>query len=168
MKRNFVAPLTAGILLALAGTAQAATRTTTFNVSASVIDNCVISVSDLAFGTFDGTANLQSTSTVTLRCSSGTDYTVDLSAGSSGNVTARTMTSATSSVPLRYNLYTDAAPYTTVWANGLSGTGRASGLGSGMGTPITHTVYGFLALADNLGQIDAGSFNDVITATITY
>jgi spore coat protein U-like protein len=128
----------------------------------------VISVSDLAFGTFDGTANLQSTSTVTLRCSSGTDYTVDLSAGSSGNVTARTMTSATSSVPLRYNLYTDAAPYTTVWANGLSGTGRASGLGSGMGTPITHTVYGFLALADNLGQIDAGSFNDVITATITY
>jgi len=168
MKRTIVAPLTGAVLLALAGAAQAATRTATFNVSATVADNCVISAGDLALGVFDGTADLASTSTITVRCSNGTDYTVDLSPGSSGNVAARTMTSATSSVPLRYNLYTDPAPYTTVWANGQNGTGRASGLGSGMGTLITHTVYGFLALADNLGQIDAGSFNDVITATITY
>jgi spore coat protein U-like protein len=92
---------------------------------------------------------------------------LDLSAGSSGDAAARTMTSATSSVPLEYNLYTD-VDHQTIWANGQNSTGRASGLGEGMGSPITHTVYGFLALADNLGQIDAGSYSDVITATITY
>jgi spore coat protein U-like protein len=167
MKRNFVAPLTAGILLALAGTAQAATRSTTFTVSATVLDNCLVSAGDLNLGTFDGSADLASTSTITVRCSNDTDYTVDLSAGSSNNVLARTLTSATSSVPLAYNLYTDVA-HSTVWANGLNGTGRASGLGAGMGTAITHTVYGFLDADLNVGQIDAGSFSDTITATITY
>jgi len=80
MKRTIVAPLTGAILLALAGTAQAAaTRTTTFNVSATVVDNCVISAGDLSLGVFDGTTDLASTSTITVNCSNGTDYTVDLS-----------------------------------------------------------------------------------------
>jgi len=167
MKRNFVAPLTAGILLALAGTAQAATRQATFTVSATVVDNCLVSAGDLNLGTFDGNADLASTSTITVRCSNNTDYTVDLSAGSSGNVLNRTMTSATSSVPLTYNLYTDPL-HSQVWADGTGTTGRASGLGTGMANTLTHTVYGFLEAAVNLGQVDAGSYSDTITATITY
>lgn len=167
MNRTIVAPITAGILLAVAGAAQAATRTTTFNVSATVLDNCVISAGDLSFGTFDGSADLANTSTITVRCSNGTDYTVDLSPGSSGSYANRTMTSATSAVPLVYNLYTDTL-HSSIWGNGLNGTSRAADFGEGMGTPVTHTVYGLLEAADNQGQIDAGSFSDVITATITY
>ena len=93
MKRNFVAPLTAGILLALAGTAQAATRQATFTVSATVVDNCVVSAGDLNLGTFDGNADLASTSTITVRCSNNTDYTVDLSAGSFSDTITATITS---------------------------------------------------------------------------
>lgn len=167
MKRTIAAPLAGAVLLALAGTAQAATRTTTFNVSATVVDNCVINAGDLSFGTFDGTADLANTSTITVRCSNGTDYTVDLSPGSSGNYANRTMTSVDSSVPLVYNLYTDTL-HSTIWGDGLNSTGHAADVGEGMGTLLTHTVYGLLEAASNQGQIDAGSFSDVITATITY
>jgi len=167
MNRKNVALLTAGIALALAGTAQAATRTSTFNVTATVNTNCVITTPDLDFGTFDGLADTSSTSTITVRCSNGTPYTVDLSAGLSGNVADRTMTSGSSAVPLRYNLYTNAA-HTQIWGNGQDSTFRASGTGAGMGTARTHTVYGFLAALDNQGEVDAGSYLDVITATVTY
>jgi spore coat protein U-like protein len=77
------------------------------------------------------------------------------------------MTSATSSVALDYNLYTDAL-HSQVWADGTGTTGHASGVGTGMANALTHTVYGFLEAAANLGQVDAGSFSDTITATITY
>jgi spore coat protein U-like protein len=165
MKKHLVAPLTAGILLALAGAAQAATKTATFNVSATVVDNCTISAGALNLGTFDGTNNLTANSTSTVRCSNGTDYTVDLSAGSSGSFANRTLTNGSNS--LVYNLYT-AGDYQTVWGNGQNGTGRASDIGEGMGNPITHTVHGRLLASQNQGAIDAGDYSDTITATITY
>ena len=165
MKKYLIAPVTAGILLALAGAAQAATKTATINVSATVVDNCTIGAGALNLGTFDGTNNLASTSTITVRCSSGTDYTVDLSTGSSGSYANRTLTSGSNS--LIYNLYT-AGDYATIWGNGQNSTGRASDVGEGMGTAITHTVHGRLLASQNQGAIDAGDYSDTITATITY
>ena len=78
-------------------------------------------------------------------------------------------TTSTSGVPLVYNLYTSNA-YTTVWGDNSPGTGRISGFGAGMavGNAITHVVYGQLLASDNTGAIDAGAYNDTITATITY
>lgn len=165
MNKHLIAPLTAGILLALAGAAQAATKTATINVSATVVDNCTIGAGALNLGTFDGTNDLFSTSTITVRCSNGTDYTVDLSTGSSGSYANRTLTNG--GLSLVYNLYT-AGDYGTVWGNGLNSTGRASDVGEGMGTAITHTVFGRLLSSQNQGPIDAGTYNDTITATITY
>ena len=170
MNRKNVALLTAGVLLALAGTAQAATRTASFVVSATVNDNCLISAGDLTFPAFDGTNSPTSTSTITVRCSSGTDYTVDLSQGSSNDYAAREMVNnlSTTGTPLVYNLYTSNA-YTTIWGdNSTGGTGHISALGAGMGTPVAHTVYGRVLASDNTGDIDAGSYSDTITATITY
>ncbi len=58
MFRNSIVPITAGVMLALAGSAQAAgTRTTTFPVTATVASNCLInSASAMAFGNYDGSA----------------------------------------------------------------------------------------------------------------
>ena len=167
MNKHLIAPVTAGILLALAGAAQAATKTATINVSANVVDNCIISAGALSLGTFDGTNDLTGTSSVTVRCSNGTDYTVDLSPGSSGSHASRTLTNGAFS--LVYNLYT-AGDFQTIWGNGQNGTGRASGLGLGMGATnaITHTVHGRLLASQNTGAIDAGAYTDTITATITY
>ena len=167
MNRKNVALLSAGVLLALAGTAQAATRTASFQVSANVVDNCIISATALNLGTFDGTNNLTASAPITVRCSSGTDYTVDLSTGSSGSYAARTLVNG--AYTLVYNLYTSNT-YGTVWGDTTSGTGRISGLGTGMavGNAFTHNVYGQLLAANNTGAIDAGSYTDNITATITY
>lgn len=167
MNRKLVAPIAAGILLALSGAAQAATKTATINVSASVVDNCVISAGALNLGTFDGTNDLTANSSITVRCSNGTDYTVDLSPGSSGSYANRTLINGAYS--LVYNLYTG-NDYQTIWGNNQNSTGRISGLGTGMGptNAITHTVYGRLLASQNTGAIDAGSYADTITATITY
>lgn len=165
MKKYLIAPVTAGILLALAGVAQAATKTATINVTATVVDNCTISAGALNLGTFDGTNNLTASSDITVRCSNGTDYTVDLSPGSSNSYTNRTLVSGANS--LIYNLYT-ASDYATIWGNGQNSTGRASDVGEGMGNAITHTVFGRLLASQNQGAIDAGDYADTITATITY
>lgn len=167
MNKHLIAPLTAGILLALAGAAQAATRTATINVSANVVDNCIISAGALNLGTFDGTNDLAANSNIVVRCSIGTDYTVDLSTGTSGSYANRTL--ANGAFSLVYNLYT-ANDYQTIWGNNQNGTGHASGLGAGMGTTnaITHTVYGRLLATQNQGPVDAGTYSDTITATITY
>ena len=104
MSMKIIAPIAAGVLLALAGAAQAATKTAGFQVSANVTTNCVISAADLILGTFDGTNNLTSTSAITVRCTNRTGYVVDLSTGSSGSFANRTLVNGGSS--LVYNLYT--------------------------------------------------------------
>ena len=167
MRKHVYAPIAAGIVLALAGTAQAATRTATINVSATVVDNCIISAGALNLGTFDGTNNLTANTDIVVRCSAGTDYTLDLSTGGSGSYTNRTL--ANGAYSLVYNLYT-ANDYATIWGDTTGGSGRVSGFGAGMGVDdaINHTVYGRLLASQNTGAIDAGSYSDTITATITY
>ena len=52
-----IAPLAAGVLVALSGAAQAAgTATTSFGVSASVAANCIVTAVPMPFGAYDGTA----------------------------------------------------------------------------------------------------------------
>jgi len=165
MRKIYVAPIAAGLLLAVAGTAQAATKTAGFQVSANVVTNCVISAADMNLGTFDGTNNLASTSAITVRCTNGTDYDVDLSTGSSGSFANRTLVNGGSS--LVYNLYT-AGDFATIWGDTTSSTGRLGGTGAGMGTAQTLTVHGRLLASQNTGAIDFGTYADSITATITY
>lgn len=165
MRKHVIAPIAAGVLLAVAGTAQAFTKTASFQVSANVVTNCVISATNLNLGTFNGTNDLASTSAITVSCTNGTGYVVDLSTGASADYTARSL--ANGAFRLYYNLYT-AGDYATIWGDNSPGTGRLGGTGSGMANQDTLTVHGRLLAADNTGPIDAGAYVDSITATITY
>jgi spore coat protein U-like protein len=167
MRSSLLTPVAAGVLLALTGTAQAATKSSTFQVTATVSKNCVMSAAALNLGTFDGTNDLTASSNITVNCTSGTLFTVDLDKGSSASYAMRTLKNGTD--VLNYNLYTTNT-YSTVWGDTTGGTGRASGTGAGMGAPQaqTLTVYGRLQAVDNTGAIAAGTYNDTITATITY
>lgn len=166
MRRQILAPVTAGVLLALAGTAQAATKSTTFQVTANVLENCTIVASDLDFGALTIDTDATAQSTITVRCTSGTDYVVNLSGGGSGDALDREMT-GTGAITVHYNLFTDAA-HLSVWGDGLGGTSNGGGLGAGMANAQSLTVYGLLPANLNAGQVEADNYSDTITATIVY
>lgn len=165
MRRQIIAPVVAGVLLGLAGTAQADQKSTTFEVSANVKKNCIITAGNLAFGDWTVETDATSTSTITVRCTSGTTYEVNLDAGQNagGDINLRQM-AGPGSVNVRYNLFTDAD---AIWGNGSTGD-NDGGTGAGMGSAQSLTVTGKLAVADNQGAIEPGLYTDTVTATIVY
>lgn len=165
MRRQIMAPATAGVLLALAGAAQADQKSTTFEVSANVKKNCLITAGNLAFGDWTVETDASSTSTITVRCTNGTAFVVNLDAGAyaSGDITQRQM-DGPGTVNLRYNLYTAG---NLLWGNGTTGA-NDGGTGAGMGSPQSLTVTGKLLTADNQGAIQPGLFTDTVTATVVY
>jgi spore coat protein U-like protein len=168
MSRQIIAPIAAGVLLAMVGAAQAATKTASFNVTASVGRNCVIGATPLALGEFVGDNDLQVNSSILVRCTAGTAYDIALSTGGSGDYTAREMAFGTD--VLVYNLYTDGT-FGDVWGDGSGATNTVGGLGAGMaiGSQVSHPVVGRLLASDNTGAISAGlGYTDTIVATITY
>jgi spore coat protein U-like protein len=166
MPRHSIAPIAAGILLAFAGSAEAATKTTTFGVSASVAANCLVSATNLGFGTYTGVAQLTGTSNVNVNCTKNSAYSLALSAGN-GTYATRLLANGTNN--LQYNLYTTAAA-TSIWGDGTASTAVVAGTGAGMAAAnqITHTVYG--VLPDNVTNETqpVGTYNDTITVTVTY
>jgi spore coat protein U-like protein len=167
--RNFKMPscVAAGVLLALAGGAEAATRTTTFNVTANVTANCEVAATDLLFGAFDGAIDINSTSTVGVRCTAGSPYTVALNIGTGGgSFAARTLASGGDT--LIYNLYRNAAR-TEIWGDGTASTFTVAGTGLGMTVPntVNHTVFGALPAAGN-ENAPIASYASTIQVTVTY
>ena len=168
MRKQVIAPLAAGVLRALAGAAQAATKTASFTVNASVGKNCVISAGNINFlDPFVGDNDLTAAGDIEVRCTSGTAYSIALSAGSSNDFTAREMVRGTD--VLVYNLFTDNT-YGAIWGDDSGTTDVVSDVGEGMAlaNAIPHTVYAQLLAADNEGPVSAGAYSDTIVATITY
>jgi len=148
-------------IAAAAVPALASTATTTFNVTATVQATCLISASNLGFGTYTGSA-IATTTTLSVTCTNGTTYNVGLNAGTSAGATvsARAMTGPGAAI-LDYALYQDSG-HSTNWGNTV-GTDTKSGTGNG--SAQTLTVYGNLT---GNQYPTPGSYSDTITATITY
>jgi spore coat protein U-like protein len=166
MRKQIVAPLAAGVLLAFAGAAQAASKTASFTVSATVGKNCTISAANLALGEFVGDNNLTAQSNITVRCTNGTAYSIALDDGVTGSYAGRRMVGPGGNF-LVYNLYTDNT-YGAVWGDDTGTTDVVGDVGTGMANALTETVYGRLLAADNVGPVDVGAYSDTIVATITY
>jgi spore coat protein U-like protein len=129
------------------------------SVTETILKNCMVTATNLAFGTYLATATSTSTSTISVTCTNTTPYNVGLSGGASGNVAARTMINGTH--VLKYSLF-QKSTYTTNWGNTV-GTDTEAGTGNGLVQPLT--VYGQLLS----GQfVQAGAYSDTITATVTY
>jgi len=169
MSMKIIAPIAAGVLLAMAGAAQAATKTDGFNVTATVAKNCSINATDMGFGSFDldDVTDRSATSSIVVRCTKGTAYTVLLSTGGAPDYTTRLMSNGTDT--LAYNLYVDSAVTAAIWGDGTGSTSVVGGSGDGMGTTQarTITVHGRVPA---LGNEDAtpGDYTDSIIATVSY
>lgn len=122
---------------------------------------CTVTIVDVAFGDYDvfTTAATTTTGQVGVNCTSGTDYTISLSAGF-GTFTSRVMTGGGNG--LDYNLFSD-PQHLTVWGDGTSGSVTVNGAGTGSNT--AYTVYGLIPAQQN---VPAGSYSDTITVTVTY
>ena len=154
----------AAVSVALASIASAATATADFTVKIQITSECLInSASDLDFGSTGVIATaIPGTSTLGIQCTSGTAYSVGISAGAGvgATVAARKMTGP-SSQTVQYSLYRDAS-HTLVWGISI-GSNTLAGTGDGANQIIT--VYGLVPVQTTSG---IGSYTDTVTATVTY
>ena len=159
------------IALVVATPMFAATASTNLDVTATVVANCTIATTPVAFGVYDPlvanattpAGDKAATGTVAVACTKGsTGLRIDLDNGG-GAPGARRMTGPGADV-LTYDLYTDAA-HNVRW-------GAGAGIGGGLAIPDapskavrTYNVYGLLPGGQD---IIPGSYADVVIATINY
>ena len=158
--------LTYGFFLLLAPGCAALTTSAGsfgFTASATVVNNCLISATNVAF-TSTGVLSsaLNASGAITARCTNGDAYQIALSSGLSGSVAARQMQRTGGGGAVNYQLYTDAA-HTSAWGDGTVGTTMATGTGSGNAVSIT--VYGRVPAQTTPMP---GNYSDTITATISF
>ncbi len=165
--KHFTAAALAVAAASLVATAQAATTTTTFHATITITESCSFSATsdDVAFGSVARSSTKNATGNLYVTCSTGTPYAIALDNGSNGtgNITAtsRLMKNGTLSVP--YGLYADNG-YANLWGDGTNSTVTKSGTGTA--TQQTIPVYGQVTTAAT--NVAAGTYTDIVTATLTY
>lgn len=134
-----------------------------FTASATVVNNCLISASNVAFGTAGVlSSSLTATGSISATCTNGDAFRISLNSGSSGNVAARALQRQGGGGAVNYQLYTDSAR-SIPWGDGTAGTSMVTGTGSGNAQAIS--VYGKVpAQATPV----PGNYSDTITATIAF
>jgi spore coat protein U-like protein len=163
MKRILLTPLCAAALGMLASTGQAATATTTFQVTATVTTSCSVTANPLAFGNYSPGAASNATTTVAVTCSRTLPYTIGLDQGTGTGATtaARVMTLAGGGGTLAYGLFQNAAR-STAWGN-TAGTDTLAATGTG--AVQNFPVYGQIAAGQSSA---AGAYADTVTVSINY
>jgi spore coat protein U-like protein len=156
-------PTLISLLLCLfAVEAQAATATSTFQVQINIQATCVVSgATDMNFGNVGVlAANIDTTSTITVQCTTTTPYTVSLNAGTNGgSVTTRQMSGSGGLV--NYTLSRDASR-TLNWGETI---GSDTVAGTGNGANQAYTVYGRVPPQTTPSPT---LYTDLITVTVTY
>lgn len=166
------------LILMLAGAAVAGSavagptpQTGSFNVTATVAASCRITASpDLAFGAYDpadvnNTANLDGQSSISVRCTRGTNANVALgeganaAGGSTAAVPLRQMASGTER--LRYDIFRNAGR-TDVWG---AGANAATFTSASSITPTTLQTYGRIPAGQDVA---AGSYTDTVAINVTF
>ena len=169
MKRILIPAMAAGSFFA-AGAAQAGTASTTMGVNMTVASSCTVSATAVDFGTqtiidMSGTLNETTPGVLTVTCTNGEDYSIELSAGGGAGATfaTRKMTGGPGgTATINYTLYTSSGR-TTVWGDGTASSGTVSGTGTG--DPQTINVHAQVPQQNNVG---VGSYTDTVTVTVNY
>jgi spore coat protein U-like protein len=127
--------------------------------------SCTISVTSVAFGTynvFTSTAD-DSTGTITYRCNSAAaNISVSLSNGSSTTFSPRTLRQG--SETLQYNLYLNAAR-TQIWGDGTGGTSVYTQANPPNNSNVNLTIYGRIPAQQD---VSAGNYTDTVSAVINF
>ncbi len=147
-----------------ASSAQAQTVQSVMDVTATVVEACAVTTSDLAFGSYDPTAidPTDATANIVVACTPGTIFTVALDQGTTLGATITDRRMANGVDILRYQLFSDAAR--------LNNFGATPGLDAlpaqtSTATPAIIPVFGRVAPQQN---VPPGEYRDVVTVSVTY
>jgi spore coat protein U-like protein len=137
------------------------------HVAPATAEACTISVTSVAFGTYDTlspTAD-DGTGALTVACHPSVSAPiVTIEAGLSGSILGRQMYSG--ATPLGYNLYSDAA-HAILWGNGVVGSAvtLTGGVVSGGQRRFNRTIYGRIPALQNVAT---GVYSDSLVITVTF
>lgn len=166
--RKILSATMAGAALLAGVNANAATTTTSFLVSATVLKACLVSAGAFNFPNYTpGLGAVTGSSGINVNCTKTTPFTVALNAGTTAGGTFVQRLLGNGANTLQYNLYTTNT-YATVWGDGGGATATQPGTGSGLGTAVPFTVYG--QLPDSPANQSAAplTYTDSITVTVTF
>jgi spore coat protein U-like protein len=162
MKRVLTIAMTAALAMSGGQSAMAAQATATLGVSMTVTSQCVTSApTALNFGSVGSlTSNVDTQTSISVQCTSGTPYNVALAVGTANAATAaaRKMASGTSTVT--YALYSDPAR-ATLW--GDTSANWVSGSGNGFSQSLN--VYGRVPVQSMPAP---GTYTDTVTVQVNY
>ena len=157
---------TAGVVAATlcAAPAFAGTATGSMAVSALVLESCTVVATPMLFGALTevGSANVDSTATLTLTCTPNADFYIGMNDGTNASSGQRRLKHSANAEFLNYNLYIDAGR-SQPWGN-TAGTNTKPGTAP-LGTSI-HTVYG--QIPAGVAGVSAGAYADTVTVTVTF
>jgi len=145
--------------------AQAAEASTDFNVTITITATCditTVAATDVNFGSVASSAiNTDNAGSLTVNCTPGTSYNIALNEGDNGT-TANDRAMTDGSVEVPYQLYRNAARGAgDIWGSTI-GTDTLTGTGSG--ATQSYPVFGRVPSAN----FPAGTYSDVVTATVVY
>jgi spore coat protein U-like protein len=127
--------------------------------------SCTISVTSVAFGTYNvfTTTADDSTGTITYRCNAtAANISISLSDGSSSTFSPRTLRKG--SEVLTYNLYRNAAR-TNIWGDGTGGTSVYTRPNPPNNSNVNLTIYGRIPAQQD---VSAGNYSDTVSAVINF
>ena len=149
------------LCLLCATAAHAATLSSPVEVSTTVVTNCQIQVSDLAFGSYDplgthASQQLDGAAAVQVLCTKSASASVQIDAGQSGT---RTLNGGADRVT--YQLYRD-ANRTRAWSGASSNVRLVS---TSAREPQQFTVYARIPAGQ---RVASGRYTDVVRATVYF
>lgn len=157
--------LAAGAAALSASPAFAATDTDDMLVTATVIDNCTVTASPMAFGTLTtlGSANIDTSAAITLACTPDAAYDVSLDLGVNAGVGSQRqlVNGADNTQRIDYDVYSDAAR-TTAWSSGAGATVA----GTAAAGVASLTAYG--RIPSTASAVTSGTYSDSVTVTVTF
>jgi spore coat protein U-like protein len=163
--------LSPALLLLCAAVAHAETNTGNLGVSATIETGCSVSASAMAFGVVVPGTDKDTEAVVSVLCTSGTTYTLDLgdglyqisTGGSSGNLYRRQMASAANRLP--YMFFQEPTRVTEIAASVANTNFITSTVGDG--STQTFTVYGRVVGTESSSS-PPGSYSDTVIITVAF
>lgn len=142
----------------------AAALSVTLN-AASANNRCTLSVTPVAFGTYDGLkpSDVRTTGTITYNCSLSEPITITINRGGGPLFDPRTMKQGPSE--LEYNLYLDAAG-TMIWGDGTGGSQVYRDPAPPPDTNVSIPVYGRIPAQQRSAHV--GFYDDKLSVKASY